>query len=551
MNTEANRRAILSDTLKSRRAVIIGTPGKAAERLAEAVAARRISVRTAPEIAVATREHAGSPCMIFLLCKFRSDRLVAAVRSIRSATNGDVPSVVVYGSEGDDSADVICDSIDAGADEYLASRGSEAALCASAHAIVRHAETRVRNLVHDENHRSFLRNSFDMAYDCTADDVVTDINAGGVDLLGLESADQIVGHPITEYYAGPEDREHFRRLMAESGFVRDFEVVMLRRDGRKLFALETSVASYETDGAVIGYHARVKDITERVRSQKQLMQMNIELAEANRKLKLAQSSLVQREKLASVGQLAAGLAHEVNNPLGFVKSNLESVRDHFGRLTRYIDGLEAIARERADERVTALREAAAVAYLLEDTDAVFAESTIGVDRIAAIVDGLKTFARYGVEESLVEYDINSAVDATLAICRNEFRNGIEVQRDLARVPPVPCRPGQINQVVLNLVLNATYALRTSSTKRIEIKTRLSDGYVACEVSDTGCGMLDDVRNKVFDPFFTTKPAGEGTGLGLSISYDIVVNKHEGRMSVTSKPGDGSTFSFCLPLRGPR
>ncbi|SDJ31178.1 two-component system, NtrC family, sensor kinase [Paraburkholderia steynii] len=264
-----------------------------------------------------------------------------------------------------------------------------------------------------------------------------------------------------------------------------------------------------------------------------------ELADAHMKL-------LQSEKLASIGQLAAGVAHEINNPIGFVNSNLGTLKTWMNSLLEFVALMESTLASLdpgTRARVDKARRDADIDYLREDIGALIDESIEGTTRVRRIVQDLRDFSRAGSEEwGLV--DLHAGLEATLNVVRNEMKYKADIVKDYGDLPLVECMPSQINQVLMNLLVNATQAIPERGT--IAIRTRRDGDGVAVVIADTGTGMSADVLAKIFAPFFTTKPVGQGTGLGLSVSYGIV-EKHRGKISVESTPGEGACFIVWLPL----
>ncbi len=278
--------------------------------------------------------------------------------------------------------------------------------------------------------------------------------------------------------------------------------------------------------------------------------MNIELAEANQKLKESQTMIVQQEKLASIGQLAAGVAHEINNPLGYLKSNNTAIGRHLAAVKEFLQAVTAAAGEAIREG----REKYDIDYILEDFDAIMRESEDGFRRITDIVQNLKSFSRIDSGERFGLFDINKGIENTLAVARNEVKYVADVKVELAPLPMVECVGGEINQVFLNLIVNSAQAIKgqgRTGRGTIEVRTGVVTDQVWIEISDDGPGIPEELQLKIFDPFFTTKPVGQGTGLGLSISSEIIANKHGGRLTVSSVPGKGATFRISLPIVHPR
>jgi hemerythrin-like metal-binding protein len=254
----------------------------------------------------------------------------------------------------------------------------------------------------------------------------------------------------------------------------------------------------------------------------------------------AQSQLLQSEKMASIGQLAAGVAHEINNPVGFVNSNLGTLKTYVGQLLELIDAYEA------GTVTDALRKESDLGFLRQDIADLVKESQDGLDRVKKIVSNLKDFSHVD-EAEWQEADINGGLESTLNVVWNEIKYKATVVREFGTLPPVRCIPAQINQVLMNLLVNAAQAIEKQGT--ITLRSGVDGDWAWIEVADTGKGMKPEVQKRIFEPFYTTKPVGKGTGLGLSLSYDIVT-KHGGSFIVNSKPGEGSTFRVTLPVRGP-
>ncbi|HEX8986583.1 MAG TPA: ATP-binding protein [Rhodocyclaceae bacterium] len=264
-----------------------------------------------------------------------------------------------------------------------------------------------------------------------------------------------------------------------------------------------------------------------------------------KKLAEAHTQLLQSEKMASIGQLAAGVVHEINNPVGFVSSNI-------GSLQRYVEKLLQVvaAYERCEAELTgptraalgALKEQTDLAYLREDIRQLLEESLEGVQRVRQIVQDLKNFSHPDSTEMEMA-SLEAGLDSTLNVVWNELKYKAEVVKEYANVPQVRCIPSQLNQVFMNLMVNAAHAI--DGHGQITLRTGADNRAVWVEVADTGSGIKPEHLDRIFDPFFTTKPVGQGTGLGLSLSYRIV-QKHGGRIEVSSEPGKGSVFRVIVP-----
>jgi two-component system NtrC family sensor kinase len=255
--------------------------------------------------------------------------------------------------------------------------------------------------------------------------------------------------------------------------------------------------------------------------------------------------LLQQEKMASIGVLAAGVAHELNNPIGFVHSNLGTLGRYCEKLARVLDAYHR--RLPADPEIDALREREKLPFLLEDLPVLIRESLEGTERVRKIVADLKVFSHPADKEAHYA-DLTECLKSTLNIVHNELKYKATVHADLGGIPPVRCRAGEINQVFMNLLVNACHAIDKQG--EIRVVTRAEGDAVVITIADTGCGIPEAIRPRIFDPFFTTKPAGQGTGLGLAISYDII-RKHGGTLGFESEVGRGTTFTIRLPVDGDR
>ena len=281
-----------------------------------------------------------------------------------------------------------------------------------------------------------------------------------------------------------------------------------------------------------------------------MRQLTEQLEQAYESQKAAQSQLVQQEKMASIGQLAAGVAHEINNPVGFIRSNLNTLGKYLQRLNEHIESLEQVIansdREDLIQQAKESRRKKKLNVILEDASELIEESVEGTNRVSVIVQNLKSFSR--VDDAGFHWaDLHECLEASLSIAWNEIKYNSQIEKDYGDLPQVFCNPQQLNQVFLNLLVNAAQAIAQHGT--ITIKTWVDEQWAHIAIKDTGCGMNDEVKSRIFDPFYTTKEVGKGTGLGLSICYDIL-SKHHGLISVDSALGQGTVFYLQLPLQPP-
>ncbi|WP_075880956.1 ATP-binding protein [Vreelandella massiliensis] len=254
----------------------------------------------------------------------------------------------------------------------------------------------------------------------------------------------------------------------------------------------------------------------------------------------AQAYLLQSEKLASIGQLAAGVAHEINNPVGYVFSNLTTLADYVQELIKLIDTIDNVS---SLDELKRFKQMSDYAYIRSDVQDLIRESEEGIERVKSIITALKDFSH--IEEDTFSYaDIHRGIDTTLNLVNNEIKYKADVKKAFSELPEVECLPSQLNQVVLNLLTNAAHAIESRGT--IYVRTGQEGDLVWFEIEDTGKGISQEQIPRLFEPFYTTKPMGEGTGLGLSLSYSIVT-KHSGDIEVFSEPGAGTRFRVWLPI----
>jgi PAS domain S-box-containing protein len=332
-------------------------------------------------------------------------------------------------------------------------------------------------------------------------------------------------------------------------------------DGKKLYVQVIKTPIYDADRQAIGIQGIFWDVTDKKHSEAILQQTNRLLTEAVNserqaidKLKMAQSALVQTEKLAGLGQMVAGVAHEINNPLSFVNNNVAVLQRDVGALRdllmMYRQAESVIAAQNAElaRSIRETEERIDLPYTLGNLEELLMRSRDGLRRIQQIVRDLRDFARLD-ESDLLEIDLNEGIASTVNIIRGRAKKKqIQLDMDLGPLPKITCYPAKINQVVMNLLANAIDACDDHG--RVKVHTESIDGKVMIEVADNGSGIEPAIRDRIFDPFFTTKPPGEGTGLGLSISYGIV-QEHGGTIDLESAPGKGTCFKIQLPLTPPQ
>jgi PAS domain S-box-containing protein len=381
-------------------------------------------------------------------------------------------------------------------------------------------------------------------------------------LLEREEAD------IIEFIAGlVVEPEAFRVRLQELVGNSETEDILSLKDGR-IFECRSrpQYLGEHIIGRVFGFN----DITERQRAEEALRDSRDKLEEQVQKrtaslqmansqllaekarqeeligqLEETQMQLLQSEKMASIGQLAAGVAHEINNPIGFVNSNLSTLQEYVDGMLRLLAAYERIEDTLVNEAlqdVTHLKQEIDIGYLRGDIGNLLAESLDGLQRVRRIVKDLKDFSHVGELEQQ-SANLESGLDSTLNVVWNEIKYKADVVKEYGGIPEVNCIASQLNQVFMNLLINAVQAIEEHG--RITIRTGHDEKTVWVEVEDTGKGIKPEQLGKIFDPFFTTKSVGMGTGLGLSLSYGIV-KKHNGRIEVKSELGKGTSFRVFLP-----
>lgn len=367
--------------------------------------------------------------------------------------------------------------------------------------------------------------------------LIVDWNAAAEQMFGYE-ATEIVGQSVLRLM--PESwRAHASTLLA--GFPRSptpaeltvrREALALHRSGHE-FPIELSAFPVRF-GERWNLSAFVHNITDRRQMETQL---------------------VQSEKMASLGVMAAGVAHEINNPIGFVSSNLRTLADYFATFTGLLDNYEHLATAALQGNLAAVqalhaqiverRQREDVEYIRGDVSNLLSESSDGLQRVKEIVQNLRSFARLD-EAEIKEADVNECLETTLKVVWNELKYKAAVVKELSPLPLLRCHPGQLNQVFVNLLVNAGQAIAEHGT--ITLRSFATAEHIVVQIADTGSGIAPENLSRLFTPFFTTKGVGKGTGLGLSISYGIV-QKHNGTIEVESTVGVGTQFTIRLPLEG--
>ena len=281
---------------------------------------------------------------------------------------------------------------------------------------------------------------------------------------------------------------------------------------------------------------------------RELFLKNQRLQESYETLQKQQAVMLQNEKLATLGTLSAGMAHEINNPLAFVKSNIESLSQYHASYARLIelikDQTKHLPADTRDLFQQTLKEED-IDYIQEDLPDLMADTEDGLSRVRDIVMNLRSFARTQSTDRC-ETNLIEGIESTLKLLHSELKNSVELDLNLQPIPSIICNPNELNQVFLNLIINAKHATEGVKKPQISITSASNDDTITITIADNGCGMNEESLTKMFVPFYTTKPVGKGTGMGLAIAYGIVQD-HKGEIKVASKEGQGTSFSICLPI----
>jgi two-component system, NtrC family, sensor kinase len=384
----------------------------------------------------------------------------------------------------------------------------------------------------------------------TGDFKMTFVSGNALRVLGYQPEEMVADPNFWFDHIHPEDRPIIFSSLAMV-FVegqRTYEYRFRSQDGRYLWMHDTLRLIRDAQGMPLEVIGSLTDITDRKLMEEALKTKGEEQQSLIGKLQEAHDQLLQSEKMASIGQLAAGIAHEINNPIGFINSNMGTLRTYIGTLFGLIEGYEQAittlpSKAEVSGRISMLKQNADLVFLKEDVTELVKESIDGLKRVKTIVQSLKDFSHVGESDWQI-VDLHQGIDSTLNIISNELRYKATVVKEYGNLPTVKCLVSQLNQVFMNLLVNAAYAIKESGV--ITIRTGCENAWVWIEISDTGEGIPADIMHRIFDPFFTTKPVGSGTGLGLSLSYGIV-NKHGGKIELVSEVGKGTRFTVRLPV----
>ncbi len=486
---------------------------------------------------------------------------LALLRRLRAA-NIETPVVVMTG-HGDEQLAV--EILHAGASDYLPkNKLNPETLTHTLHNVTRlfqlesQRKTTQSQLAETSAHLQYLiDNSPAIIYSAvpSGDFKITFVSENLHNVLGYQPHEMLDEMNFWFEHIHPDDRaaliQRLPRLLAEGG-QKSHDYRFRHCDGHYLWMHDTLRMVYDEAGTPLELLGSLLDITERTSMEEAIRREKEEQRALIRELQEARDQLLQNEKMAAIGQLAAGVAHEINNPIGYINSNL-------GTLQRYTDNLiELIAcyqgmEERfeasdpaAVKQSRAFRDKIDLEYIKKDLPDLVRESQEGAERVRRIVQDLKDFSH--VDEAEWQWaDLHQGLESTLNIVHNELKYKADIHKEYGELPPVECLASQVNQVFMNLLVNAAHAIEKNGT--ITLRSGCDEHEAWIEIGDSGKGIPADKLSHIFEPFYTTKPVGIGTGLGLSLSYSII-KKHHGRIEVESEVGKGSRFTVYLPIQHP-
>jgi len=372
-----------------------------------------------------------------------------------------------------------------------------------------------------------------------------------------EAFEHVTGYPVPEVvgrncrFLQRDDRDQPGLTMLRNALQRGENCTITLRNYRKdgsLFWNELFTSPvFDPNGKLTHFVGIQTDISSRKSAEEQLVTRTSELERTIAELRSTQAMLVHAEKMNALGQMVAGVAHEINNPISFVNSNLHSLRrsldDLFGAYNKLETLINAVSNPDTLQAAEIIRKESDLDFLQGDADDLLGASIDGLGRVRRIVEALRTFSRLD-EAELKIIRLSENIQSTLMIARLELQNRVDVATDLDHLPAIKCYPAELNQVFLNLIVNAAQAIEGHGS--LIIRGKDEPQHIVLTFTDTGKGMTPEVIAHMFDPFFTTKPVGAGTGLGLTIAYKIIHDRHRGKISVESTPGVGTTFTIRLP-----
>jgi PAS domain S-box-containing protein len=393
----------------------------------------------------------------------------------------------------------------------------------------------------ERNYRGIFDKAIVGIFQSTPDGCLLSVNPAMAFTFGYDSPEEMIA-AVTDisrqFFVKPKRGQDFMQIMDRIGGVKNFECEVFCKDGGKIW-LSLSIRAIRENERVARYEGMCQEISERKHLQEQLL---------------------QAQKLESVGQLAAGIAHEINTPIQYIGDNVRFLKDAFQDIRSLLENYERSSlAAKGDagplQEAATTPEAAQPDYLLEEIPKAIEQTLEGVTRVSTLVSAMREFSHPGSKEKTPQ-DLNRAIGSTITVSRNEWKYVADMETDFdPSLPPIPCLPGELNQVILNLIVNAAHAIedvvRAGGPEKgtIKVQTRSFPDWAEIRIQDSGTGIPQKVRTRVFDPFFTTKEVGKGTGQGLAIARSVIVDKHGGSIHFETEEGSGTTFIICLPRNG--
>jgi len=382
-----------------------------------------------------------------------------------------------------------------------------------------------------EKMETIINNSIDFIGMATPEGKGLFINSAGFAMTGYSEKEFQTGMTISDFQPDLSP-EIFNTILTKGQW--QGESYIVHKNGTKIPVSQIIIAIRDKNGNVESISTIARDVSELKVSQKKLDEAN--------------TQLVYADRLAAIGKLAAGVAHEINNPLSYIKCNFDSLKTFVLQMKKKCHIFQS---EEGKELMNEKDEEINNTFLFNEIDNLLAENKEGIDRIAKIVKSLREFALTNPKNEFALYNVNAGLQNSMVVANNEIKYTAIIDTDFGDIPSINCNGGELNQVFLNILINASHAIKERYGNRMEgrikIKTFQLNNCVYCEISDNGTGIPTEHISKIFDPFFTTKAPGKGTGLGLNISYDIIVNKHHGELLVESTVGEGAKFIIKIPL----
>jgi PAS domain S-box-containing protein len=367
---------------------------------------------------------------------------------------------------------------------------------------------------------------------------------------------ELIGRSPAMLVPAADNAEAFERIAAavrDGTTTSNLEVLARRQDGSRFWAGLVLAPVHSETGHIFYYVGVGANITAKLAQQREQRELQEKLYEEMRERERMAIELRLAQKLESVGRLAAGIAHEINTPIQYIGDSVSFLQTAQTDLDRLLKAYrDTIGSTSSGEIASRIEKEIDLEFLSREMPKAFARTLEGVERVAAIVRAMKEFAHPdAIEHSSA--DLNHALETTLTVAHNEYKYSAQIETRLGELPLVPCNVGEMNQVFLNLIVNAAHAIaeagKTTDTGRITIATATVGSYVEISIEDNGSGIPQEHLEKIFDPFFTTKPVGKGTGQGLAIARSIITEKHGGRIDVHSVVGQGTRFVLRLPIGG--